>query len=290
MSDETGDRRPQSRSWLGRVAKALNIEPASVADLRDILSDAVDRGVLDHQVLPLLEGAMLVSDMQVREIMVPLSQTISIPIGADMDDMLRKVIDSGHSRFPVTDEDEGDIKGILHAKDLLPLTLPSRSRTLDLNDYIRSARTIPESMRLDDLLQEFRTTRNHMAIVIDEYGTQAGVVTIEDVLEQIVGNIEDEYDVDDDSFIKQIDLNNFVIKATTPISEFNQTFQTGFSSTEYDTISGIILREFGHMPKRGDSIQLGEFRVVVLNADSRRLNLLQISRGATQNPLPTTEN
>lgn len=273
---------PQSffslRSWLGRVAQVFSPEPANAHELKARLRQMADKGWLDLQVLPLLEGAMSISDMKAREIMVPPSQMITISIDIDQKEMLQKVIASGHSRFPVIGDGPDDIRGILHAKDLLPLTLlDGKQRSVELKDRIRPVTMIPESKRLSDLLQSFRSTRNHMAVVVDEYANVTGIVTIEDVLEQIVGDIADEHDVDDDDFIRSMDNRTYVVKALTPIGDFNEYFKTDFSSTEHETIGGIVLNEFGHMPARGESVQLGELSVVVLKADSRRLHLLRLS-------------
>lgn len=277
-----------SKSWLARVVAALDLGlPTNALELQDMLNQAAERGVLDKKLLPLLEGVLSVKDMQVREVMVPLSKVVSIPLHADIDDLLDRVIKAQHSRFPVIGENEDDIKGILHAKDLLPLALKDSNHSFSIRDHIRLATRVPETMQLESLLQSFRVTRNHMAVVIDEYGNTVGAVTIEDVLEQIVGDIADEYDVDEDDPITVINANdNILVKATTPISEFNDFFSTQCSSAEHETIGGIVLHAFGHMPQRGESIQLERLTVVVLKADSRRLQLLKVipsSKEADQN-------
>lgn len=285
MSDFDGNDEPPPKSWFDRVVRVFRSSaPSDLSEVKTILRDAADQGVVDIQVLPLLEGALLVADMQAREIMIPLSQTISIPMSSSTDDILRMVIDSGHSRFPVIGDSTDDIKGILHAKDFLPLALASEDRNFELKDCIRTASMIPESKRLDDLLQAFRDTHNHMAIVIDEYGDPVGVVTIEDVLEQIVGDIADEHDVDGEDFIRQIEPGSFIVKAVTPISDFNDAFKMNFATTEHETIGGIVLSKFGRMPKRDDAVRLEDLEIVVLNADSRRINLLQVS--LSTNPAP----
>ena len=290
MNNPTDNDSPP-KSWLSRMGDVLNFSaPSDMAELKDMLKQAVDSGVLDQQLLPLLEGALSVRDMFVREIMVPLSQVVCVPIHIDVDDMLNLVIKSGHSRFPVMSEIEGDIRGILHAKDLLPLALSSEEYHFDLKDRIRSVSQVPESMQLDSLLQAFRATRNHMAVVINEYGAVAGVVTIEDVLEQIVGDIADEYDIDDEGLIKETGKDGFIVKAVTPISDFNEFFGTDFASAEYETIGGIILHEFSRMPERDEQIEIAGLRVVVLNASSRRLSLLQVSRcEKNTDPTPADE-
>jgi magnesium and cobalt transporter len=190
--------------------------------------------------------------------------------------LLEKIIESQHSRYPVIGDNIDDIKGILHAKDLLRLVL-DRDRDFDIKDWIRSASVIPESKRLNVLLQDFRSTRNHMAVVVDEYGHVSGVVTIEDVLEQIVGDIEDEHDVDDDSFVKQIDEKTYNVKATTTVEDFNEYFDLEIDEEEFDTIGGVVLKAFGHLPERGETVAMAELEFKVLNADSRRVRLLQVT-------------
>jgi magnesium and cobalt transporter len=191
-------------------------------------------------------------------------------------ELLPIVIESQHSRLPVIGDDLDDIKGILHAKDLLPLVLQEDIQRFNIKDCIRPAAVVPESKRLNILLQEFRANRNHMALVVDEYGQIAGAVTIEDVLEQIVGEIEDEHDVDDDSFVKQLEPCSFHVKATTEIDDFNAYFGQSFSDDEFDTIGGIVLHAFGHVPELGETVEIESLRFEVLNADSRRLRLLRV--------------
>ena len=205
--------------------------------------------------------------------MIPRSALVVVEEDQQPSEFLPTVIESRHSRFPVVGDDLDDIKGVLHAKDLLPLVLQEGSQRFNMKDSIRPAAVVPESKRLNVLLQEFRTNRNHMALVVDEYGQISGAVTIEDVLEQIVGEIEDEHDVDDDSFVKQPEPCSFHVKATTTIEDFNEYFGEEFSDEEFDTIGGIVLQAFGHVPELGETVQLGALRFEVLNADSRRLRL-----------------
>ena len=197
-------------------------------------------------------------------------------------DLLQVVVDSRHSRFPVVGDDLNDVKGILHAKDLLPMALDPESQKFSMRDLIRPATIVPESKRLNVLLQEFRTTRNHMAIVVDEYGLIAGAVTIEDVLEQIVGEIEDEHDIDDDSVITQLEENSFNVKAVTSIEDFNEYFDVDLNEDEFDTIGGLVLQAFGHLPDRGEEVQVADLHFEVLNADARRLRLLRVTRISEQ--------
>ena len=269
------------KTWRERIGELFAAEPADRRELLNMLQDASDRQLFDGEVLNLIHGALAVAEMRTRDVMIPRSQVVTVEVDTRVEEFIPTVIASQHSRFPVVGDDMDDIKGILHAKDMLPLLLQDDWDGFDIKDYIRPTIVVPESKRLNDLLQEFRETRNHMAVVIDEYGNTAGVVTIEDVLEQIVGDIEDEHDIDDDSFIKQLDRRSYTVKATTPIDEFNEHFGADFDDDEFDTIGGIVLKEFGYMPKREEAIGLGEFRFRVLNADSRRIRLLHVTSPAS---------
>ena len=216
--------------------------------------------------------------MHARDIMIPRSSLVVVAEDQTLEELLPVIVESRHSRFPVIGDNVDDIKGILHAKDLLPLLLPENQQTFAMRDCIRPALLIPESKRLNVLLQEFRTNRNHMALVVDEYGQISGAVTIEDVLEQIVGEIEDEHDVDDDSFVKQLEPNTFHVKANTTIEDFNEYFATEFSDEEFDTIGGLVLHQLGHLPERGECIVFAGMRFEVLNAESRRIRLLKVAK------------
>lgn len=271
------DRIDQKRTWRDWVADLLSVEPTDRSELLEMLGDAADRQLLDAEALNIIYGALQVSDMHARDIMIPRSQMVYVLAGVSPEEFLPNLIESKHSRFPVIGDDLDDIKGILHAKDMLPLLLQDDWDDFDIKDSIRPASVVPESKRLNILLQEFRQTRNHMAIVIDEYGHVSGVVTIEDVLEQIVGEIEDEYDVDDDSFIKPLDDQSYTVKAATTVEAFNLYFDAGFEDGEFDTIGGVVLKEFGHLPKREEKILIGRFEFQVLNADSRRIRLLHLN-------------
>ena len=274
---------PNSRSWLERVAQVFSGEPTSRNELRAIIQDAADRALLDAEALGIIDGAMAVSEMQARDIMVPRASVVFVRAGESPEEFLPTVIESQHSRFPVIGEDFDDVRGVLHAKDLLPLALTRNLEQFRLKDLIRQAPIIPEAKRLNVLLTEFRENRNHMAIVVDEYGSVAGVVTIEDVLEQIVGEIEDEHDVNDESFIKQLDAESWTVKAVTPIEDFNEVFATAFSDDDFDTIGGIVTQHFGHLPKREETVDVDGFVFRVLNADSRRIRLLHMTRAAEAN-------
>jgi len=262
------------RSVLEWLSDLFSDEPTDRSGLMEILRDAADRQLMDGEALNIIFGALQVSDMQARDIMIPRSQLVYLEDEQSPETLLEKIIESQHSRYPVIGDDLDDIKGILHAKDLLRLAL-GRDREFDIKDWIRVATVIPESKRLNVLLQDFRSTRNHMAVVVDEYGHVSGVVTIEDVLEQIVGDIEDEHDVDDDSYVKQIDEKTFNVKATTTIEDFNQHFDLEIDEEEFDTIGGVVLKAFGHLPERGETVDIEGIGFKVLNADSRRGRLLQ---------------
>ncbi len=277
MSDDHSTEEHPSQSWVNKFTGLFNQDPKDRNDLLTILRDAGTKGMLDDEALSIIEGAVQVADMQVREIMIPRSQMVCVDEDQEPKDFLPNVIESAHSRFPVIGDTKDEVIGILLAKDLLPLIL--KNGRFNIKNHLRPATFIPESKRLNVLLREFRTNRNHMAIVIDEFGGVAGLVTIEDVLEQIVGDIEDETDVDDDSYIKPADEldQTFIVKALTPIEDFNEHFSCKFSVDEFDTIGGIVMQEFGHMPKRNETVEIAGFRFDVLNADGRRIRLLRVS-------------
>lgn len=278
--------RPQRRTMREWIGDLFSGEPDNVSELLEILQDAAQRQLIEVDALNMIFGALHVSDMHARDIMIPRSALVVVEEDQQPTEFLPTVIESRHSRFPVVGDDLDDIKGILHAKDLLPLVLQEGSQRFNMKDSIRPASVVPESKRLNVLLQEFRTNRNHMALVVDEYGQISGAVTIEDVLEQIVGEIEDEHDVDDDSFVKQLESCSFHVKATTTIEDFNEYFGEEFSDEEFDTIGGLVLQAFGHVPELGETVALGALRFEVLNADSRRLRLLRVDTPEPIEPQP----
>src|SRR5690606_33038424 len=246
-------------------------------ELLELLREAHQNKLLDSEALSIVEGAIQVADLQVRDIMVPRSQMISIKATQTPKEFLPAIIDAAHSRYPVIGESLDEVMGILLAKDLLPLILHDGDRPFNIKDLLRPATFVPESKRLNVLLREFRANHNHMAVVIDEYGGVAGLVTIEDVLEQIVGDIEDEHDVEEDSYIKPLPAGDVSVKARTPVDAVNEFFETDFSEEEFDTVGGLVMGAFGHLPKRNETTEIGEFRFRVLNADSRRIHLLRLS-------------
>jgi magnesium and cobalt transporter len=275
MSEPSESTAPR-RGVLDWLSDLFSDEPTDRTELMSMLRDAADRQIMDGEALNIIFGALQVADMQARDIMIPRAQLVFLQEAQPPEVLLERIIESQHSRFPVVGDDLDDIKGILHAKDLLRLAL-DRDKPFDIKDWIRPATVIPESKRLNVLLQDFRSTRNHMAVVVDEYGHVSGVVTIEDVLEQIVGDIEDEHDVDDESFFKQIDDRTFNVKATTPVEDFNEYFDRSLDEEEFDTIGGLVLKAFGHLPSRGETVGIDEMQFKVLNADSRRVRLLQVT-------------
>ncbi|MFV9656174.1 HlyC/CorC family transporter [Pseudomonas sp. NY15366] len=267
----------EQKSWFNKLTQAFAHEPRNRQELLEVLREAHQNKLLDSEALAIVEGAIQVADLQVRDIMVPRSQMISIKANQSPREFLPAIIDAAHSRYPVVGESLDDVIGILLAKDLLPLILQSEQPNFNIKDLLRPATFVPESKRLNVLLREFRANHNHMAVVIDEYGGVAGLVTIEDVLEQIVGDIEDEHDVEEDGYIKPLPSGDYLIKALTPIDSFNETFDSQFSDDEYDTVGGLVMNAFGHLPKRNEVTEIGEFRFRVLNADSRRIHLLRLT-------------
>lgn len=283
MSDELQSPPSTARSWLEKIGQVLSGEPRDRNELIEILRDATERRLLDSNSLGMIEGVLEVLELRVRDIMIPRSQMIVIEEDMSLEKILPIVITTVHSRFPVIGDNKDEVLGILLAKDLLAYAFGDKDRkTFNIRDILRSAVFVPESKRLDVLLQEFRKNRNHMAIVVDEYGGVTGLITIEDVLEQIVGDIEDEYDTDEDQFIKKYSEDSFVVKALTPIDEFNEYFDIKLDEKDVDTMGGLVLREFGHLPKRGESIDIANYRFKVMRADNRRIYLLQVTPGKNQ--------
>ncbi len=279
----------QHDSWLGRLKQSLLNKPFSSVpkdrtQLAALLRDAEKQGLLNHDALTMIEGVLTVADMQVRDVMLPRSQMIVVNESALPETFLPMVIESAHSRFPVVGDSRDEIIGILLAKDLLAYMGERDAQSAEgadlkfkMNDLLRPAVFIPESKRLNILLKDFRANRNHMAIVVDEYGGVAGLVTIEDVIEQIVGDIEDEHDFEDDAFIVKHSDQQYTLKALTPIDEFNEYFESDLSDEEVDTIGGLLMREFGRMPERDEQCSIGRFAFKVLRADSRQIHLLQLN-------------
>jgi len=277
MNKDRSSKGSLATRWLERLVPGVVSEPRDRKDLIALLKQAKDRALFDTEALAMLEGVLQVGDLQVRDIMIPRAQMVVVERDAELSKVLPVVVESAHSRFPVIDDDRAEVVGTMLAKDLLQYCGADAPR-FKMRDIVRSAVFVPESKRLNVLLREFRASRNHMAIVIDEYGSAAGLVTIEDVLEQIVGEIEDEYDFDEGAFILKRAANSYTIKAHTTIEEFNEYFGVVFDDTDVDTVGGLVVNAFGYLPTRGETVEYGGFRFEVVRADSRRVRLLNVER------------
>lgn len=277
MSADKGEGAPSQKSWIDWLGHVFQDEPDSIGELVEVLREAQSRHLIDADALAMIEGVLQVSELRVRDIMIPRSKMVVIPRHASLDEIFPLVIDSAHSRFPVINEDRSEVVGILLAKDLLAYCQQQQENRFDVRDLLRTATFIPESKRLNVLLKEFRSNRNHMAIVVDEYGDAAGLVTIEDVLEQIVGEIEDEHDYEEAESIYQRGDNDYTVKATTTIEDFNDYFSTHFSDKEFDTIGGLIARQLGHVAEQGEKIVIEQFCFEVIRSDNRRIHLLKLT-------------
>jgi len=277
MSEDRSSSDPGDKSWIEKIAHAFSSEPKTREDLLDVLAVARQNEVIDDDATSIVEGAMHISEMQAREIMIPRPQMVVLKIEQPLSELLLIIMETGHSRYPVIGDTLDEVLGSLLSKDLLPLLWKTgNTDDIDLRTVLRPATLVPESKRLNVLLRDFREKRNHMAVVIDEYGGAAGLITIEDILEQIVGDIEDEYDEEDDLPISKIADNDFVVKALTPIEEFNNYFNANLSDDEFDTIGGLLLQSFGHLPSRNEVAQLEHFEFKVVNADHRQIHLLRM--------------
>lgn len=266
-----------NRTWLTNIVNKFKGEPQNKEELSDLISDAEERELIDPQTKEMIEGVMGVSDMKVRDIMIPRAQMTTIEIDQTLTEIVPTMIDSAHSRFPVVNEDKDHIEGILLAKDLLYYGF-NPDQEFNLKSLLRDAIIVPESKRLDVLLKEFRQERYHMAIVVDEYGGVSGLVTIEDILELIVGEIEDEYDDEDaeNDYIRPLNKYTYSVKALTAVETFNQFFESSFNEDESDTIGGVVLRAFGHMPDTGEKVTIDNIEFEVTNSDKRRIMQLKV--------------
>jgi magnesium and cobalt transporter len=251
-------------------------EPKTREQLAEVLQHAEGRGLLDRDALGMMEAVLQVADLRVGDIMIPRAEMVHVRREDSLDRILMTAVESAHSRFPVTGEERGEVLGILLAKDLLSYCSDGHRRAFNIRDHLRPAVFVPESKRLNVLLKEFRASRNHMAIVVDEYGAAAGVVTIEDVLEQIVGDIEDEHDYDEGAFIYKRRKGEYTVKARTSIEEFNEHFDSSLDGDDLDTIGGLVVHAFGHLPKQGERISIDGYRFSIMRADSRRVHLLSV--------------
>ena len=272
-----------NKGWLDKIVQSFTTEPKNKQDLISIIQESEHSGIINPETREMIEGVMEVSDLRVRDIMIPRAQMMTIDIDETVEEFIPAILKSAHSRFPVISEDKDHIEGILLAKDLLEFAFDP-SKKLILKDILRPAVIVPESKRVDVLLKEFRQKRYHMAIVVDEYGGVSGLVTIEDILELIVGEIEDEHDDDDKESddIRPLNKHTYSVKALTPVDEFNEFFATKFDEEEADTIGGIVLRAFGHMPARDEEVMIEGILFKVTNSDKRRLVQLKVT-------LPETE-
>jgi magnesium and cobalt transporter len=276
MSDDYPPATPH-KSWFDKLSQLLTGEPQDVDDLLELLREAKSRSLLDTDALSMIEGVLQVSQMRVRDIMIPRVQMIVLPKDATLESILPLVIESGHSRYPVIDGDKSKVIGVLLTKDLLVRVFENKSLTV--KEIMRSVSIVPESKRLNVLLKESRTNGNHMAVVVDEYGQAAGLVTIEDVLEQIVGDIEDEHDdPDDENYIFQRSENEYMLKALMPIDEFDEYFSTQLATDEYDTIGGFLVNQLERMPHKGESLIVDNLKLEVIKADSRRVHLIKLKK------------
>jgi len=263
--------------WLKRITQSFSGEPQDREELLAVLREAGERGLIDSEALTMLEGVLEVGDIQVRDIMVPRAQMVCVRREDPSQTIMPIVVESGHSRFPVMDGDRDDIVGILLAKDLLRLCISDQDERFDIREYMRPAVFVPESKRLNVLLKDFRRNRHHMAIVVDEYGGVSGLVTIEDVMEQIVGEIDDEFDVEEDLNIRKDADRQYTVRGVTRIDEFNEYFGSELSEEEgFDTVAGLLMKEMGRLPRRGEAANIGGFEFRVARADRRRIDALRV--------------
>ncbi len=272
-----------TKGWLERVLGAFDSEPQNQKQLLDLLKNLQSDELIGADELFMIEGVLQVSDMQVRDIMIPRGQMVVLEHSISFTEIIEIITESGHSRFPVIDEDKDDVVGILLAKDLLQLSIDNTEK-FEFNEYIRPASFVPESKRLNVLLKEFRQNRSHMALIVDEYGGVSGLVTIEDVLEQIVGKIDDEHDDGDEIDIQHHGDNRYSVRALTPLQDFNDFFKTDFINEEIETIGGYLLGHIGHLPERGELLALENLTFKVLSADSRHVHLYQVIDDNKQDP------
>ncbi len=264
-----------TRSWRDRFLNFLTGEPQNQQQLVELLKNLQENQLIGGDELTMITGVLQVADMQVRDIMIPRGQMVVLDHEDSLPEIIAKITACGHSRFPVIDDDKDDVVGILLAKDLLQIAL-DQDPNFEIKEYIRPATFIPESKRLNVLLKEFRLNRGHMAMIVDEYGGVSGLITIEDVLEQIVGKIDDEHDDDEEIDIQPHGRNRYSVRALTPLNDFNEYFGTEYESEDVETIGGYLLGQIGHLPQRGESIAMDELTFKVMNADSRQVHLYQV--------------
>jgi len=277
MNEDQSGNGSGKKTWAEKIGQAFSHQPRNRDELLEVLKEACVGGIVDADALAMMEGAVEVSETQVRDAMIPRSQMVVVHADSPLEEFLPHIVESGHSRFPVIGEDKDEVVGILLAKDLLPHVAPG-GKPIDLATCIRPAVVIPESKRLNVLLRDFRVSHNHMAIVVDEYGGVSGLITIEDVLEEIVGEIDDEYDEEEEAFIQQTGENIYMVQALTPIDDFNEILGSDFSDDDYGTIGGLLLAQFGRVPEFGDVVTLGDrFEFRVIKANNRRIITLEMN-------------
>jgi len=276
MSEEHSTAEQAKPGLLDKIGNLFQAEPKNQTELLDLINGAKKRELIDQKTKEMIKGVLDVSNLRVRDIMIPRSQMVTLGLQQSVKEFLPKLIDSAHSRFPVITEDKDHIVGILLAKDLIQYGFSTEAHDFKIEDILRQAVVVPESKRLDTLLTEFRSQRYHMAIVVDEYGGVSGLVTIEDILEVIVGEIDDEFDDVDVAEIRQIGKRTYAVNALTSLDDFNQYFGSKYNVEEQDTIAGLIIHQLGHLPGRGESITIDGYKYKVINADSRRLIQLQV--------------
>jgi magnesium and cobalt transporter len=272
MNDSSGT---TSHKVMRRIRRLAG--PKDRAQLIEMLRDSAVRGLIEAEALSMLEGVLEVADLQVRDIMVPHNQMTCVRSNDPAQRILSIAIESGHSRFPVLDAETDTVVGLLLAKDLLKLFAVSRSEGFNLRDWMRKPFFVPESKRVNVLLKELRVGRNHMAIAVDEYGSVAGLVTIEDVIEQIVGEIDDEYDIEDEQNIRSEAERQFLVRGRTRIGEFNEYFGSEFSDASIDTVAGLVTQQFGRLPRRGEAVELEGFEFRVMRADRRHVEAVRVT-------------
>ena len=285
MTDKTRN----SRGWFKRLSEVLSDEPQDRQDLIEDLREARERGLIDAEALEMLEGVLSVADIQVRDIMIPRAQMVCVRRNDPSEKLLPVIVESGHSRFPVMDEDREDVLGVLLAKDVLRVFAADGDVRFDIRECMRPAVFVPESKRVNVLLKEFRRNRNHMAIVVDEYGSVAGLVTIEDAIEQIIGDIDDEFDVEEDHNIRKEAEKQFSVRGGTRVDEFNEFFGTALPDDEFDTVAGHVMKHFGRVPRRGEAFHLGALELKIIRADRRRVDSVRVQTPRDLLPLEERE-
>ncbi|MEZ9527275.1 CNNM family magnesium/cobalt transport protein CorC [Enterovibrio norvegicus] len=267
---------PSRKTFFERLGQIFQGDPKDRQELVDVFRDSEQNDLIDHETRDMLEGVMQISEMRIRDIMIPRSQMVTIERAQPLEEIINVINDAQHSRYPVISDDKDHVEGILLAKDLLRYLIRD-SEPFDIDKVIRPAVVVPESKRVDRLLKEFQAERYHMAIVVDEFGGVSGVVTIEDILEEIVGDIEDEYDDDEEQEIRQLSKHTFAVKALTTLEDFNEKFGSQFNDDDIDTIGGLVMTSFGHLPTRGEEVDIENFHFKVTAADSRRVIQLQVT-------------